>query len=129
MPGLTVADIVALVWFFVCAGGYGYATRYGPLANDGLVRAINKQRKCWMLNMAARDNRIVDVQILANLSRGNAFFASTAVFVTGALAALFGTVEELQILAAETGFQVVESFYSDGENERLGLYQVWEQIR
>ena len=34
--------------------------------------------------------------------------------------------EELSQLAAGTGFRVVESFLSDGENGRLGLYQVWE---
>jgi SAM-dependent methyltransferase len=33
---------------------------------------------------------------------------------------------ELQVLAGETGFRVVDSFLSDGENGRLGLYQVWE---
>jgi 2-polyprenyl-3-methyl-5-hydroxy-6-metoxy-1,4-benzoquinol methylase len=35
--------------------------------------------------------------------------------------------QELSQLAAETGFRVVESFYSDGANEKLGLYQVWEK--
>ena len=34
--------------------------------------------------------------------------------------------ETLNILAAETGFRVVETFYSDGETGDLGLYQVWE---
>jgi uncharacterized membrane protein len=104
MPGLTYADIAALLWFFACAGGYAFATRHGLLGRNGLVQAINEQRKSWMDNMAARDNRVVDVQILANLSRGNAFFASTAVFVTGALAALFGSVVELQTLAAKFPF-------------------------
>jgi 2-polyprenyl-3-methyl-5-hydroxy-6-metoxy-1,4-benzoquinol methylase len=33
----------------------------------------------------------------------------------------------LDKLAAETGFQVQESFFSDGEGGRLGLYQVWER--
>lgn len=33
---------------------------------------------------------------------------------------------ELGQLAAETGFRVVESFFSDGEGGNLGLYQVWE---
>lgn len=33
---------------------------------------------------------------------------------------------ELARLAAETGFSVEDSFLSDGENGRLGLYQVWE---
>lgn len=34
---------------------------------------------------------------------------------------------ELDSLAAATGFRVREAFYSDGENGRLGLYQVWEK--
>jgi SAM-dependent methyltransferase len=32
---------------------------------------------------------------------------------------------ELNGLAQQAGFKVVESFLSDGENGRLGLYQVW----
>jgi tRNA (uracil-5-)-methyltransferase TRM9 len=32
---------------------------------------------------------------------------------------------ELAELAAQSGFEVRESFLSDGENHRLGLYQVW----
>lgn len=32
---------------------------------------------------------------------------------------------ELSVLAAATGFRVLETFYSDGEGGRLGLYQVW----
>ena len=101
MPGLTITDIIAIAWFFLFAAGYSYATQHGPLAKSGLVQAIDRQRVLWMANMAVRENRMVDVQVLANLSRGNAFFASTSVFVTGAFAALFGNVEELQILAAK----------------------------
>lgn len=33
---------------------------------------------------------------------------------------------ELNALAAQSGFRVTESFYADGENGRLGLYQVWQ---
>lgn len=33
---------------------------------------------------------------------------------------------ELSQLAAETGFRVVASFFSDGANGQLGLYQIWE---
>lgn len=36
------------------------------------------------------------------------------------------TDEALRTLAAATGFRVLESFYSDGEGGRLGLYHVWE---
>jgi len=34
--------------------------------------------------------------------------------------------DELRRLAASAGFQVRETFYSDGEGGRLGLYQIWE---
>jgi SAM-dependent methyltransferase len=34
--------------------------------------------------------------------------------------------EELAGLAVETGFQVLDTFWSDGEGGNLGLYQVWE---
>lgn len=36
--------------------------------------------------------------------------------------------EELSELAEQCGFRVSETFYSDGENGRLGLYQVWAAV-
>jgi tRNA (uracil-5-)-methyltransferase TRM9 len=33
---------------------------------------------------------------------------------------------ELEELAGDTGFQVIETFYSDGEGGNLGLYQLWK---
>lgn len=38
------------------------------------------------------------------------------------------TQEELSCLARETGFKIMETFLSDGENGRLGLYQVWAPV-
>jgi len=38
------------------------------------------------------------------------------------------TEDELFSLANATGFKVKETFYSDGEGGRLGLYQIWETI-
>ena len=35
---------------------------------------------------------------------------------------------ELEELAAKAGFTVIETFLSDGENHRLGLYQVWRVV-
>jgi len=37
------------------------------------------------------------------------------------------SAEELNALAAETGFRIIETFYSDGETGDLGLYQIWEK--
>lgn len=35
--------------------------------------------------------------------------------------------DELAALARESGFQVLETSYSDGENGKLGMYQVWKK--
>jgi tRNA (uracil-5-)-methyltransferase TRM9 len=35
---------------------------------------------------------------------------------------------ELADLAQESGFRVLETFYSDGEGGRLGLYQIWDSV-
>jgi len=34
---------------------------------------------------------------------------------------------ELTELASASGFEILETFYSDGENKKLGLYQVWRK--
>lgn len=39
------------------------------------------------------------------------------------------TAEELVGLAQETGFTIQQTFHSDGENGKLGLYQVWQLDR
>jgi tRNA (uracil-5-)-methyltransferase TRM9 len=36
--------------------------------------------------------------------------------------------QELSELAEASGFQISDSFYSDGEGGRLGLYQVWRPV-
>lgn len=37
------------------------------------------------------------------------------------------TLDELSLLAEETGFSILETFLCDGEGGKLGLYQIWEQ--
>ncbi|UCF28390.1 MAG: class I SAM-dependent methyltransferase [Chloroflexota bacterium] len=36
--------------------------------------------------------------------------------------------QELESLAQESGFQIVETFLSDGEGGKLGLYQIWKGV-
>lgn len=38
------------------------------------------------------------------------------------------SIEELAALAEETGFTIVETFFSDGEGGKLGVYQVWRPV-
>ena len=37
-------------------------------------------------------------------------------------------LQELETLALETGFEIIEDFHSDGEGGNLGLYQIWKRL-
>jgi uncharacterized membrane protein len=69
-------------------------------AGGGLVGAIQKQRVSWMLNMAKREQRMLDAILLGSLGQGNAFFASTSAIAVGGLAATLGSGERLQAMLA-----------------------------
>ncbi len=94
---LTYLDMFAIAWFALCYFGYGWAVQLGPLKDrEGLVAAIQRRRVQWMLAAARRDVRIMDSQLLMNLSSGNAFFASTTVLVLGALTAMLGAADNVK---------------------------------
>ncbi|MCU0488883.1 MAG: hypothetical protein MUE67_08035 [Anaerolineales bacterium] len=37
--------------------------------------------------------------------------------------------KELAELAGKSGFKIDDSFFSDGESNNLGLYQVWSAVK
>jgi uncharacterized membrane protein len=91
-------DLIAFLTFAILFGGYHHISSYRPLVDRSIVGAIQKQRMAWMRNMAVRDVRIVDAQLLASLSQGNAFFASTSAIGIGGLAAMIGSGDKVQSL-------------------------------
>ncbi len=91
-------DLVAFVVFAVLIGGYHIISGYRPLVDRSIVGAIQMQRVAWMRYMGTRDVRIVDAQLLASLTQGNAFFASTSAIGIGGLAAMLGSGERVQML-------------------------------
>lgn len=91
-------DVLALLWFAALICAYWLATGYEPLAGRTIVAAVQRHREAWMRNMALRDNRIVDAQLLGSLSQGNAFFASTSAIAVGGLAAMMGSAEKIQVM-------------------------------
>jgi len=94
----TPLDLAALAYFLLAIGIYRLIA--GPRALEGrsLVGAIQRQRLRWMLNMAGRDNRMLDAILLGSLSQGNAFFASTSAIAVGGLAATMGSGDKLQAI-------------------------------
>ncbi|HEX9660453.1 MAG TPA: DUF599 domain-containing protein, partial [Rhodothermales bacterium] len=81
MSGFTTFDFLAVPWFLLCWIGYNRFSE-GPGAGRGnLVGVMEARRRDWMTQMLARDNRIVDVQIIRSLVQSSSFFASTSILV------------------------------------------------
>ena len=61
---------------------------------------MNRYRVVWMRRMLDREMRMVDMQVMASLQNGTAFFASTSLFaIGGALTVLRTTDEMLNVVA------------------------------
>lgn len=94
----TPLDLAALAYFLLAVGVYRLIGGQRGLERRSLVGAIQAQRVQWMLNMAGRDNRMLDAILLGSLGQGNAFFASTSAIAVGGLAATMGSGEKLQAI-------------------------------
>jgi uncharacterized membrane protein len=86
--GLSLADWFAASWFLLAWAGY---TRYADrkaLKRDCLSNILHRQRRRWMDEMLARENRVADASLLANLERNVAFFASSTLIILAGILTL-----------------------------------------
>ena len=93
-------DLAALVYFALAVFIYRLIVARRAKTGGGLLGAIQQQRVNWMLNMARREQRMLDAILLGSLSQGNAFFASTSAIAVGGLTATLGSGEKLQAMLA-----------------------------
>lgn len=98
------SDWAAFVWFFVWWIGYIFFAGWRAKRVPGLVTRLDLYRRRWMEQVAQREIRIGDVSILANLSNGSTFFASTTLLILGGLLALLGTTEKVASIVSELPF-------------------------
>jgi uncharacterized membrane protein len=103
MPFSTI-DLIALAWFVAAWTIYAVMLEYVPLTKEGLNARMNHYREVWMRRMLARDMRMVDMQIMAALQNGTAFFASTSLIALGGTLTLLRSTEEiLNVMATLPG--------------------------
>jgi uncharacterized membrane protein len=76
--------------------------------------AMKAHRRAWMREMARRDNRIIDSNILNGLQQATSFFASTALLAVGAGFAL--------LTAADTIIKAFEESAIHVSVDRSGFY-------
>src|SRR6267143_3468690 len=99
--GVYTVDIVAVGFFILEWTVYAVTLEYTAYGRDSLSARMNVYREVWMRRLLDRDARMVDMQIMAALQNGTAFFASTSLLaVGGALALLRATKEALAVLGA-----------------------------
>jgi uncharacterized membrane protein len=87
-------DLFSFVWFLACWIGYTLYSDYGAAKGSNLVGAMARQRRQWMQMMLGRDNRMVDLQIIRNLNRIAAFFASTSMLILAGLLTVLGSTDK-----------------------------------
>jgi uncharacterized membrane protein len=101
---LSWLDLAALVLFAAAWSGYQWYSDYSDTAQPRLRREMDRYTREWLARMAERDNRMVDVNVVRNLTRSSQFFASTTMLILGALVALMGYAEKAASVVAELPF-------------------------
>ena len=92
--GATWLDVLALLFFIGAWIGYAAFAERRSRQVSNLHKRMDHYRREWMVQMIARDNRMLDINIMRTLARNSQFFASTTMLVLGALIALTGYMQQ-----------------------------------
>ena len=94
-------DIAAVGFFIIEWSVYTLTLEHSAYGRDSLSARMHIYREVWVRNLLNREARMVDMQIMASLQNGTAFFASTSLIaIGGALALLRSTNDALAVLGA-----------------------------
>lgn len=93
-------DLIAIGAFVFAWTVYATTLERTSHGKSSLNARMNLYREVWMRRMLDREMRMVDMQIMASLQNGTAFFASTTLLaIGGALTLLRATDEILNVIA------------------------------
>jgi uncharacterized membrane protein len=99
MNFLPALDLAALAYFIVAWIVYAVAVEW--VQHGGLNARMDRYREIWVRRTLGREARMVDMQIMAALQNGTAFFASTTLLaIGGALTIMRSTGEVLTVVAS-----------------------------
>jgi uncharacterized membrane protein len=113
-------DLIALACFLAAWIGYAVAVEWTPLGRVGLSAHMDRYREVWMRRMLHREARMVDMQIMAALQNGTAFFASTSLIAIGGTLSLLRSTED--VLAVMGGLPLsVATSREQWEAKTIGL--------
>src|SRR6201746_2496810 len=94
-------DIAAVGFFVLEWTVYAFTLERTAYGRDSLSARMHIYREKWIRNLLHREARMVDMQIMASLQNGTAFFASSSLIaIGGGLALLRATSDALTVLSA-----------------------------
>ena len=111
---MTWQDGAALAFFLVGWWFLAWLIDSSPWHPHTLSAAMKSQRREWMRQMASRQVRLVDANIITGLQQATSFFASTALLAVGAGFAL--------LTAADTIIDALEQSLPHMKIDRGALY-------
>jgi uncharacterized membrane protein len=94
-------DIAAVGFFAIEWTVYAITLEHTAYGADSLSARMHIYREIWVRNLLHREARMVDMQIMASLQNGTAFFASTSLIALGgALALLRSSNDAMTVFGA-----------------------------
>src|SRR6201988_1592267 len=103
------ADLVALACFIGAWCVYAILVEWTARGRDGLSAHMDRYREIWMHRMLHREARMVDMQIMAALQNGTAFFASTSLIAIGGTLSLVRSTDDVLNVMGSLPFGVATS--------------------
>ena len=93
-----LVDILAVSFFILEWTVYAVTLEHSAYGRNSLSARMHVYREVWIRRLLERETRMVDMQVMASLQNGTAFFASTSLLaVGGGLALLRSTSEALAV--------------------------------
>src|SRR6201987_1170576 len=93
--GAYVVDILAVGFFIIEWLVYAVTLEQSAYGRNSLSARMNVYREIWVRRMLDREARMVDMQIMASLQNGTAFFASTSLIALGGTLSLLRSTEDV----------------------------------
>src|SRR5215510_8955369 len=106
MNFLPALDLAALAYFVMAWIGYAVAVEWGQ--HGGLNARMDRYREIWMRRTLGREARMVDMQIMAALQNGTAFFASTTLLAIGGALTLMRSTDDVVTVLERLPFSIVK---------------------
>ena len=116
----TSLDLIALLCFVGAWIAYAGGSEWTSYGKQGLNSRMDVYREIWVQRMLERDMRMVDMQIMASLQNGTAFFASTSLIAVGGTLTLLRSTDDMLVVFSALPFGI-ETTRIQWESKVIGL--------